>query len=268
VLIENQLERTDHNHLGQLLTYAAGLDAVTVVWVAARFTEEHRAALDWLNNATTSEFNFFGLEIELWRIGDSPMAPKFNVVSKPNDWSKSIREQAGHTGELTPAQRVHLDFWTQFRQYLDDRGSPIRTTKPSKDHWSNVAVGRSNFTLSPFNNTRENRSTVHLQITGPNRRAYFRLIEQRHKDQVDEKLSPFGTVLWRPLPTAKESQIGVTTSSTPSNRDTWPELNDWMATALETMHALFSPIVKTLDAADYVEPEEVATDEEDVGAAG
>src|SRR5256885_2050308 len=68
VLIENQLERTDHGHLGQLLTYAAGLEAVTIVWVAREFTDEHRAALDWLNEITGQKFNFFGLEIELWRI--------------------------------------------------------------------------------------------------------------------------------------------------------------------------------------------------------
>src|SRR6185437_4226591 len=71
VLIENQIERTDHTHLGQLLTYAAGLQAVTIVWVAERFTEEHRAALDWLNERTDAHINFFGLEIELWKIGDS-----------------------------------------------------------------------------------------------------------------------------------------------------------------------------------------------------
>ena len=86
VLIENQIESTDHRHLGQLLTYAAGLEAVTIVWIAERFTEEHRAALDWLNQITDERFTFFGLEIELWRIGDSPIAPKFNLISKPNNW--------------------------------------------------------------------------------------------------------------------------------------------------------------------------------------
>ena len=79
VLIENQLERTDHTHLGQLITYAAGLKTVTIVWIASPFTEEHRAALDWLNEITDNRFNFFGLEIELWRIGNSPVAPKFNM---------------------------------------------------------------------------------------------------------------------------------------------------------------------------------------------
>src|SRR6476646_8369797 len=81
VLIENQLERTDHSHLGQLLTYAAGLRAVTIVWIATRFTDEHRAAIDWLNEVTAEELNFFALEIEAWRIGNSAAAPKFNVIS-------------------------------------------------------------------------------------------------------------------------------------------------------------------------------------------
>ena len=91
VLIENQLEQTDHTHLGQIITYAAGLDAVTIVWIASRFVEQHRAALDWLNEITAEGTNFFGLEIELWRIGDgTQLAPKFNVVSKPNAWSKQV----------------------------------------------------------------------------------------------------------------------------------------------------------------------------------
>ncbi len=267
VLIENQLERTDHGHLGQLLTYAAGLEAVSIIWVASRFTEEHRAALDWLNNATTSGFNFFGLEIELWKIGDSAMAPKFNVVSKPNDWSKAVREQAsaGQSGTLTEFQRLHLEFWTQFRQYLEDHKSPIRVNRPSKDHWNNVAVGRSYFGLVPWNGMRDNRSGVYLQLTGPDAKAHFGLIDERFHDLVEERLSPLGTVVWRPLPNAKESQITVVRQGTPSKNETWPELDEWMARALETMHALFSPIVKTLDASEYVAPDAEARADDDTG---
>ena len=91
VLIENQLERTDHSHLGQILTYAAGLKATTVVWIAYQFADEHTAALDWLNSVTDENIRFFGLQIELWRI-DSSMAPKFNIVSRPNTWIKKGRE--------------------------------------------------------------------------------------------------------------------------------------------------------------------------------
>lgn len=92
VIIKSQLENTNNTHLGQILTYAAGLGAKTVVWVAKQFTEEHRAALDWLNNISKEDFEFFALEIELWRIGESPAAPKFNVVSKPNEWQRVVIE--------------------------------------------------------------------------------------------------------------------------------------------------------------------------------
>src|SRR5690606_3890406 len=113
VLIENQLERTDHKHLGQLLTYAAGLKAVSIVWVAQSFTEQHRSALDWLNDITDDRFNFFGLEVELWRIGDSPVAPKFNVISKPNDWNKTIFQVAKRVeqGSLTETKNLQYQFW-------------------------------------------------------------------------------------------------------------------------------------------------------------
>jgi len=90
VLIETRSKKTNHSHLGQILTYGAGLEATTIVWIAKSFTEEHRATLDWLNEITNNNFNFFGLEIELWRIGDSPIAPKFNVVSKPNEWGGAL----------------------------------------------------------------------------------------------------------------------------------------------------------------------------------
>jgi len=124
VLIENQIERTDHTHLGQLLTYASGLEAVKIVWIATKFTEEHRATLDWLNEITREDFHFFGLEIELWRIGDSPVAPKFNIVSKPNDWSNSVRENVDK--DLSDTKLMQLEFWTQFKDFLEEKGVSMR----------------------------------------------------------------------------------------------------------------------------------------------
>jgi hypothetical protein len=252
VLIENQLERTDHTHLGQLLTYAAGLDAVTIVWLAARFTEEHRAALDWLNASTTPGINFFGLEIELWRIGDSPFAPKFNVVSKPNDWSRAVREQAAAAGEMSPNEQLHFDFWTQFREHLASRGSPIRTTRPSKDYWTNAPVGRSNFYLSAWNGMRDGRSGVQFEMTGPDAKAHFRIIEQRHRELVEARLGKLGPIEWRLMPEAKVSQVRIIRQGAPADRATWQALDEWMADTLEAMRTLFAPIVKTLNAADIV----------------
>lgn len=92
ILIENQFSQTNHDHLGKIATYAAGLDAKFVVWIAERIREEHRAALDWLNSITDDGHGFFGVELELWRIGDSPPAPRFNLVSRPNDWARTIAD--------------------------------------------------------------------------------------------------------------------------------------------------------------------------------
>ncbi len=138
VVIENQLEPTNHKHLGQLLTYAAGLNAVTVVWIAERFTEEHRAALDWLNEITDEEFSFFGLEIELWRIGNSPMAPKFNVVSHPNNWQKTVSRIS--RGELTPTNQLYLEYWTGFRDFLEQRNGVIKPVEPLPQNWLSPSV--------------------------------------------------------------------------------------------------------------------------------
>jgi len=120
VLIENQLEKTDHTHLGQLLTYAAGLKAVTIVWIAKHFTEEHRAALDWLNEITDDRFNFFGLEIELWKIGESPTAPKFNMACKPNEWTKAT-PPVGEITETVTLQPNEVD------QFGKGGSVPLRT---------------------------------------------------------------------------------------------------------------------------------------------
>ena len=90
VLIENQLEATDHRHVGQLLTYAAGLDAHTVIWIAKTFRQEYRAMLDWQNRITDERYRFFGIEVKVWQIEDSARAVQFDVVSSPNDWSRGV----------------------------------------------------------------------------------------------------------------------------------------------------------------------------------
>ena len=111
VLIENQLESTDHKHLGQLLTYASGLDAVTIIWVASEFSDEHRATLDWLNEHTAQGINFFGIVIEVKK-GNGHHYPVFNVVSQPNNWSKSINSDGYKTyGKLTETKKKQQDFW-------------------------------------------------------------------------------------------------------------------------------------------------------------
>ena len=164
VLIENQLERTNHSHLGQILTYSAGLNVKTVIWIASRFTDEHRAALDYLNEITEEEYSFFGLEVELWRIGNSDPAPKFNIVSRPNDWTKNVRESAQHAVELSEVKQQQQTYWAAFKDFMDERRSSVRCQNPSPQHWMNMSIGRSGFWLNAKVNSLKSRISVSLNM--------------------------------------------------------------------------------------------------------
>ena len=252
VLIENQIERTDHGHLGQLMTYAAGLRAVTIIWVAAEFTDEHRAALDWLNEITEEGINFFGIEIELWKIGDSPVAPKFNVVSKPNLWTHTVSQatRAIEAGELTETKKLQYEYWTSLNQFMKKRQSAVRPQKPRPQHWMNFSIGRSSFGLFTVTNTTEKRIGVGLAMTGPNGKAYFHLLSNE-KEEIEKQ---FGRELeWRELPAGIESHIMVNKlNSDLLNKQSWEEYRIWMAEMLERFTIVFKDRIRNLDANDYV----------------
>ena len=251
VLVENQLERTDHTHLGQLLTYAAGLKAVTIIWIADRFTEEHRAALDWLNEITDDRFTFFGLEIELWRIGNSPIAPKFNVVAKPNDWSKTVTTAKRNIDDqaLTETKQSQLEFWIELRRVMGERGRIVKPAKPHAANWQSFSVGRTNFWLEVRLHAGENRLNVNIGCGGHDGKAHFHLLEQ-DREAIE---SEFGTPLeWCELPNRKQSYIGLDKRNIdPLDKSRWPQQQEWVADKLEAFHAAFSHRVKQLSAGDY-----------------
>ena len=116
--------------MGQILTYAAGTGAKKVIWVAESFHPEHVAALDFLNQNTTEELSFFAVEVELWRIGDSPFAPKFEVVAKPNEWAKSGREQTRVAANATPAKQRQLKLWTELVDVIKNQRLPLAPLDP------------------------------------------------------------------------------------------------------------------------------------------
>src|SRR5262249_14110883 len=166
IIVENQFGKTNHGHLGQLLTYLAGIDgAKTVVWIAETIQADHRAAIDWLNSNTTEEFSFFAIEIELWRIGNSPPAPRFNVIASPNDWTKTARtatRQVGEEVELADRHRVRLAYWASFSDYLTQHSSTFKIRRANKDHWIAFGIGRTGFVISATISTDKHRIGVEL----------------------------------------------------------------------------------------------------------
>lgn len=249
VLIENQLERTDHSHLGQLLTYASGLEAVTIVWIAARFTEEHRSTLDWLNRITDENFRFFGLEVELWRIGDSPAAPKFNIVSKPNDWSRSVAQAARaiDDAELTGTRVVQRAYWSAFHPVLNRAAGPVSgNRKPQPQSWMDYPVGRSEFRLGAVMIRPKRAIRAELSISGDKAKVLFALLKE-NKRGIEEELGY--SLDWEELPSRRDSRISMYLSDVdPEDETDWPRQHEWLAGRLNEMHRVFAPRVRSLNA--------------------
>ena len=144
VVIENQLEDSNHDHLGKIITYASGKDAKTIIWIVKRARDEHRQAIEWLNAHTDEEVGFFLLEIEVWKIGDSLAAPKFNIVSKPNDWGKTQKASNG----LGKAQKLQGEFWQAFGEYgasNEEYSKEFNKRKALPQHWYDLPMGNSEY---------------------------------------------------------------------------------------------------------------------------
>ena len=238
VLIENQLNQTDNIHLGQIILYAAGLDAVTVVWIARKFLGEHRAALGWLNEKTDPSVRFYGVEIGLWTISGSEPAPNFNIVVQP--------ENEG-TDEPTDSERIHLAFWS----LVNNRLQRVFRPKPGKGQTLFFGVLSKYFKLrGSFN---KHQLQVALNIDGPNSYDYAKLLEAE-SDDIEEMIG--AEVSWKFTENGRANLIFLDRSgsvhdagSAPDDRDSG-ELASWMASQLELFREAFADRVKNLQLPD------------------
>ena len=249
VVIENQLGRSDHDHLGKMLTYSAGLDDVsTVIWIALKFTDEHRAALDWLNSVTTDEVRFFGIGLEVWRIGDSLPAPRFNLVAQPNDWSKTLRSKT-QTG-LTDGQLSQLAFWEGFRKHVIDSGSARHVGKPQAQNWMTFGIGRSGLDMSAvaargdtFGLKPHDHLRVEIVSRGSAGEALYEQLEQR-RPEIDEKIGEPAT--WYRPDVGHQNRIYVSRPANVADEALWPEFYGWLLVRIDRFESIFRPLVKDL----------------------
>jgi hypothetical protein len=244
VIIENQLDKTNHSHLGQIIAYAAGVGAKKVIWIAEAFRPEHAAAFEFLNENTTEELSFFAVEVELWRIGDSPLAPKFECVVKPNDWIKSGREQARAASATSPTKLLQQKFWVALIERLSTKAPQIRPQKPRAQHWLNNSIGRAGFGLNITANTRDERLGVELWIPGAAAKKHFdNLIQQ--KASIEFQLG--FDLDWQKLPDAKACRIATYYPDAPiENENRWEEYLNWLTARLVAMDKVLRPIVREL----------------------
>lgn len=237
IIIENQLEDTDHDHLGKLITYASGKSADVIVWLVKRAREEHRAAVEWLNNHTDENIGFFLCEIKLFRIGSSDPAVKFEVVERPNDWTKEVKKATF----TTDGQQLRYDYWAAFQDYAfqDPRFSgSFHRGKPSKDYWMSFAIDSSQCHIEASQVHKRNELSVELYID-QDKDLFHSLYAMRETIEAEAGLS----FDWRELPNRKASRIIVHKNVSFDDRDRWSEHFDWM---IDTMLAIKTTFKKYL----------------------
>lgn len=201
VIIENQLEATNHDHLGKIITYAAGLDAKTIIWIVKEAREEHKAAIEWLNNNSSEEIGFFLIELHAYKINDSLPAPMFKVIEKPNNFTKTSKQNYSDK-ELNRSQNERLMFWEDFNTVIVAKGKPFSVRKPTTDHWYDVAIGTSEAHLAINLVNKENKIVLELYILD-NKNLFDHIYEDKEKIENTLQMS----FSWERLDGKKASRI-------------------------------------------------------------
>lgn len=194
IIIENQLEDTNHDHLGKLITYASGKAADVIIWVVKHAREEHKAAIEWLNNHTDEKIGFFLCEIKLYRIGTSEPAVKFEVIEKPNDWTKEVKKNESANG----TQQQRYDYWAAFQDYAFQNtqfAKNFNRRKPSMKHWMNFSIGSSACHIAVSQILKRNELDVELYIS-EDKELFRSLFQNKEAIESDAGL----TFDWRELP--------------------------------------------------------------------
>ena len=201
VIIENQLENSNHDHLGKIITYASGLDAKVIVWIVKEARDEHRSAIEWLNNNTSKDINFFLIELHAYKIGNSEPAPMFQIIEEPNDF---IKESKGtkSDGTMNKSQSERLEFWTKFNDHVIARGKPFNIHKAGSAHWYDVSVGTSGVKISIALINKDKYISVELYIYD-NKALFDKLFEER--EEIESQLG--FEMEWLRLEKSKASRI-------------------------------------------------------------
>lgn len=200
-IIENQMEATNHDHLGKIITYASGLDANIVIWIVKEAREEHKSAIEWLNNKTIKDISFFLIEIRAYKIGDSLPAPKFVIIEKPNDFVKTANLSTD-SGKLNKTQSERLNFWNIFNEALISRNKPFNVRKATTDNWYDVALGISEAHISITLVNKTNSIKIQVYIND-NKKLFDKLFLE--SEEIENKLG--FSMDWQRLDNKKASRI-------------------------------------------------------------
>ena len=246
VVIENQIEQSDHEHLGKLITYASGKDAKYIVWIVKDAREEHRAAIEWLNKISDDTIGFFLVEIQLWRIDDSKPAPKFEVVEQPNGWSKAAKITGVSEGGA--AVQFKYSYWTKFNDEAwngqDAFTKRFKKRKESSEHWYTLSIGSSKAHMALLVNTRTDVIAVEFVTNSPDLDKTNYDILFSHKAEIENRI---GTVLdWRRLDDKKMSRVLLEKQVELKDKTQWSNYFAWYKEWAVKIYNGFKPYIGSL----------------------
>jgi len=232
ILIENQLEMTDHGHLGQIMTYLAGLDVKTVIWIAKDFREPHLSAIRWLNQHTVDPFAFFAIRLRVVRIGESLPAPIFDVLERPNEWERRLQMVAKEQSEVGETGQFRRDFWAAYREQFPE-DVPNGVPRGGSNWW--WPIGHSGLLLSIYVSVKEVGLFARLDLTADERKV-SELIE-RHRAALEKRFDINLGDLESLAPLSDRKICDM------RDRQNWPVAMAWMH---ETAHRYHRGIMEEL----------------------
>lgn len=240
VVIENQLEATDHDHLGKILTYLTNLEAKTAVWITKAPRPEHIKALAWLNETTPDDISFFLVRLDAYRIGSSDLAPLFTVIVGPSAEAKAFGQQKK---ELAERHVLRLKFWEGLLSKAKERGLLMHASRsPTKDSWISAGSGRSGLTFN-YVVWMDDKTAAELYIdTGDrddNKRIFDTLAAKR--DAIDQAFG--GKLEWERLDEKRACRIRHTIEEggLTIGENQWPKIQDAMIDAMRRLANALKP---------------------------
>ena len=245
VIIENQLEPTDHDHLGKLLTYAGGCDADVILWLAREFRDEHRQALDWLNQRTVDDTRFFGVVVEVWAIDDSRPAPHFTTVAAPNEWRREAARNV-RQGSLSDKNLRYGRFFQGLIDALRDCGF-TNARKGQPQNWYYFSAGHAQRIRYEATLGQGNRVRVGVYVDNTDQ-AWNKTVFDRLKDRKESLEAELGESLkWQRLDHRRASRISIERSGgIDDDDDSLSDLRAWMVDRLLAIQRVFGPVIDEL----------------------
>lgn len=204
IVIENQLENTNHDHLGKMLVYAAGLDADIAIWIVKDVNEEHKQAVEWLNDNSFEKINIFLVKVELWQIDNSPIAPKFQVICEPNNWAKVLKQQSKEN--VSDLELKQMEYWQGFVDYAKSKDKTYISQRPSIYNWYVIRIGSSDYKIKLVHSV--NSDMIRCQLEIFNDEIYKKL--EQYRTEIDNKINGLE---WEYLEDRKVNRISCNNSS-------------------------------------------------------